>query len=237
MRALAAIFAIFAVSFIAPTAHAFRTAAAFNTAARDGGGGSRHFTGSIGDGYTCAVCHRGGEVDPVEIQGVPYDGYVPGGTYEIEILLPPTPDATSLSMELTDMRGAKVGSLLVPADLGEQDRCDDGTDATGSVTLPNDRTVIAMDACGAERVRAMWTAPLEPPGAIWFHAVVVTADGSGDPEGDGVQAIAQVIPVAGTSAEATRIGSTACSATGSSPAPAAPIALALGVLALRRRRR
>jgi hypothetical protein len=218
------------------TAHAFRTVPVFSDPARDGGGGARHFTGSVGDGYTCAVCHEGGEARPVTIEGVPLDGYVPGGTYEIEILLPPAADSSSLGLELTDMGGAGVGSLLLPADPGDADLCDDGTPAASRVSLPQNRAVIATNACGAERVRAIWTAPSEPVGAIWFHTVVVTADGSGDARGDGVEAIAMVIPIGGGSAEAARVGST-CSTSNARPSPMGLLAVFLaGAVGVGRRR-
>jgi MYXO-CTERM domain-containing protein len=235
MRVLAALVCLLGVVSLTSTAHAFESATTFDEDTTPiGGGGGRHFTGSINDGFTCAVCHRGGDPDPVEITGLPLDGYVPGGAYEIEILMPNAP-RSSLGLELTDMNGNGVGSLSLPATPEAPELCTDtGEAATSRFTLPNDRTVISMDACGAQRVRAVWTAPEQPPGAIWFHTVVVTGDGNVDTEGDGVEEIARVIPIAGASAEAARVGST-CSAGGSPPAHLWWIALAL--LGLVRRRR
>ncbi len=208
---------------IAPSAHAFREAATFAEPVEIGGGGERQFTGSIHDGFTCAVCHRGRDPNPVEITGLPLEGYVPGGTYEIEILMPNSP-VSSLGLELTDEIGQGVGSLSLPATPEGPDLCDTperaGQNAASRITLPESRVVIAMDGCGAERLRAVWTAPADPVGAVWFHTAVVAGDDNADTLGDGVEEIARVIPVSGSSAEAARVGSS-CDASGS-PRDAAP---------------
>ncbi len=234
MRPLALLLLPLGVSLFAPTAHAFRTAATFDDPAAEGGGGARHFTGSVQDGYTCAVCHRGREPDPVELTGLPLEGYVPGGAYEIEIIMPNAP-ASSLALELTDELGGGVGSLALPAAPAGPELCTTGDPATSRVSL-GDRAVIAMNACGAQRVRAIWTAPDQPLGPVWFHAVVVTGDDNSDTEGDGVEEIAHVIPVAGASAEAARVGTSACSAARGAPSRLAWLLLPVLWLLARRRR-
>ena len=50
-----------------------------------GGGGGRWFTGSPADGYGCSACHSGPGSVPVEVKGLPSDGYVQGTTYTVKL--------------------------------------------------------------------------------------------------------------------------------------------------------
>lgn len=55
-----------------------------------GGGAGRYFTGSPADGYSCENCHSAPAVYsfPIQLTGLPQDGYVPGQQYKIEISSP-----------------------------------------------------------------------------------------------------------------------------------------------------
>ncbi len=75
----------------------------------------------------------------------------------------------------------------------------------------------------------------ERSATVWVHAAIVAADGSGDPEGDGVRVLSRLVPSYGNAGEAMRVGSPACSATPSAPAsPSALVVLALAWVVRRR---
>jgi len=231
-----------AVVIVAPGgASAFDDAAEFDQAALEGGGGGRYFTGSVRDGFTCEVCHRGAAEPEVEITGLPEDGYVPGEIYDIELLLPDDASITAASVEVTDPDGASTGGLELSTTPAPDEMCppvEGGVEerAAQHLDLPGDREVVAMDACGARRLRVSWRAPEQPRGSAWFHAAAVAADASSDPEGDGVRVFTRVIPVQGGGAAGAEVAST-CSAGGRSATPVTGgLALAACLLVLRRRR-
>lgn len=205
------------VALAIPTpASAFNDADKFGAAAIEGGGGGRYFSGSVRDGYTCAVCHMGGEQPEIEITGLPEGGYVPGETYDVELVLPDDAAVTSAVIELASATGEMMGSLDLGAAPGRNETClVDGAevDAAHQIALPAGREVIALDACGATRVSFSWRAPNEPQGPVWFHAAVVGGDASSDPNGDGVRVYTEVLPVQGASATSAEVAS-GCSASG-----------------------
>lgn len=222
------------------SAHAFNTAEKFGQAAIQGGGGGRYFTGSLRDGYNCAVCHRGAEAPNVSITGLPEDGYLPGETYDLEIVLPDAA-VTSSVVELADAEGQMMGTMGLSAAPGVDEVCaaiagEEPTLAATQVNLPEGREVVAMDACGARRLRLSWTAPAEPQGVVWFHAAVVAGNGEADTEGDGVRVYSRVIPVQGGSATSAEVEA-GCSAGGRSGSGALVLLAAAFIAARRRRRR
>jgi len=234
-RPLATAAAALLMTWGVPTAQAYVSASRFDDPAVDGGGGGRHFTGSPSDGYTCAVCHTGGERPEVGVIGLPSDGYVPGTTYDLEVTLP-TAAVSAMALELTDAMGRRAGAVALPPEPALDERCEGGAGevAGHAMTLPDDRQIIAMDACGASALRATWSAPPESVGPVWFTAIVVMGDASADPTGDGVRELSVLMPIRGGSAEAAQVGS-ACSAGG---APGAHWgAWTLLILLLLRRRR
>ncbi|HEY8429556.1 MAG TPA: hypothetical protein VIL20_14325, partial [Sandaracinaceae bacterium] len=91
-------------------ASAFRLAETYPKPAIEGGGGERWFTGSASDGHTCVVCHRGAPAPEVELTGLPERGYVPGETYELELVLPEATTAGAV-LEAVDALGAGAGGL------------------------------------------------------------------------------------------------------------------------------
>jgi len=241
MRALALSLAL-AVCALAPSgARAFNEAEKFDLPAIDGGGGGRFFSGSVRDGYTCAVCHMGGAEPEVEITGLPESGYVPGEIYDIEVVLDDDAEVTAAVLELTDDVGARMGTMELATSPGRTETCPPAGEepergAAQRMDIADGRQVVAMDACGATRVRVSWRAPAEPRGMLWFHAAVVAGDASSDPTGDGVRVVTRVLPVQGGSATSAQLAS-GCSASGEPPSSLAGLlALAL-ILAGRRRPR
>ncbi len=239
-RALTGV-ALALLALVPARASAFRLGETYAEPAIDGGGGERWFTGSADDGYSCAICHRGAPEPMVELRGLPELGYVPGETYDIEIPLPAS-ITSSATLELVDALGSGVGSLTLPA-VSTPDLCASvggapPEPASSTASTRRGRQVGVADACGADRLAVRWTAPAEARGPVWVHAAVVAADGSGDPEGDGVRVITRVIPSYGSAPDATRVGSPACAAgRRSAPAPGAALAIVLALLVRRSHRR
>ncbi len=239
MRHAAALVLAMVLASAAPSgARAFRLAATFDDDAELAGGGGRHFTGSLRDGYSCGVCHVGAETPRVELRGLPDDGYVPGEQYEIEVALPDEAFVTSMALELTDERGDAAGTVALPdtALLDPAEMCDPVAGQPAAIAghvidLADGRSVVATDACGQLRARAFWTAPADPLGAVWLDASIVGADGSNDPTGDGAVEISRILPVRGESAEAARVGS-GCSASGGTGGGWGAVSISLLALAL-----
>src|SRR5689334_9620772 len=85
-RAVTFIAATLVLAWVAPQrAHAYPDVFGFDTDAAEGGGGGRHFTGSIKDGLTCAVCHTAKLPPRLEVSGIPPVGYTPGQQYNVEV--------------------------------------------------------------------------------------------------------------------------------------------------------
>lgn len=229
-------------------ARAFNSHETFALSPLEAGGGGRYFTGSFSDGFNCSVCHRLGEEpeveDPdLELQGLDREGYVPGETYEWFINLPNT-NGQGASIEVTDGVGNGQGTLSVfPVDqLQADDLCDPVGDdppeiAAHAIDAPQSRTIVAVDSCGAERVRVLWQAPADNLGPAWINAAVVAANGDGDPGGDGVWTMTTVLPLRGDGAESARVGSFTCSVAAVGPPPVSAafvlLLLPLALLSLR----
>lgn len=217
---------------------------------QQGGAGGRYFTGSVRDGYTCEVCHRGGEPqDGFEVEGWPeMEGYQPGGGQIDLVVTLPDVDLGAASLEVVDEQGAAAGTLELPATPVDEETCPasppeqpDPYNATYLVDAPQERQVAIMDACaGVERMRVRWTPPAENVGPLWLNVASVGSDGSGDPEGDTVHVYARLIPPAGEGAIPGDAGTECAARPGRGAAAGALAGLGLSALALlaaRRRRR
>jgi len=191
-RILAALLGVGALSLAPASAHAYLDARTFTDDAIAGGGGGRHFTGAPGDGYDCAVCHRGGAPLSLAVEGVPPDGWQPGQRYDLSIAFPEGPRNVSAMLEVADEQGDAVGTLaaLPEDDLTDLDRCRGGTSAVAPMDVP-DRTIVRVEPCGARRARVRWTAPSSPVTSVRLFASVVAADDSGDPSGDSTGRVVQ----------------------------------------------
>jgi hypothetical protein len=230
----------------APQAHGFSDAEAFGRPVEEGGGGGRWFTGSAADGYTCKVCHRGGQSPNLDIRGLPIEGYVPGTAYEITILWPGDAQSVALTTEVTDGVGMRAGTLRLPPqqELRDPELCQPvgaGLGAGELIDLPT-RSVISMADCGAHRLRFLWTAPTRDEGPVWFSGSLVNSNAKGDVEGDGVRDFAHVVgSPSSQDALASKIASGVASGCSALPRRAGGGAwcvcpIGLMVLAVRRRR-
>lgn len=203
------VLALLAVSV--PASAAAYSSPALYTAdpARHGGAGGRIFSGSPGDGFTCAVCHTGGAAPSPEIRGGPPERYEPGATYMFEVTWPE--DHFGIVVEATDPAGAPFGTLrLPPLDVLMADELCPGGRAAEWIEFAEDspRQAVAVNVCGSHRLRVQWTAPdTFAPGAIYMAAVA--ADDDETPAGDG--AAAWEFPVGPPPADA------GCSVTGGMP--------------------
>ncbi|MCB9612677.1 MAG: DUF3570 domain-containing protein [Sandaracinus sp.] len=166
------------------SAHAFSSSSRFAAPVSGletgawGGGGGRWFTGSPGDGFTCAVCHGEREA-PFEITGIP-DTWEPGSEHVIEITWPADQNG-AVALEIVDADGRPVGTLSIEDDEPDA-RCP--ADAPATLAWPvGDREVVLTEACGARYQRVRWTAPSEGLEAFVYVAGVI-GNRSGDPTGD-----------------------------------------------------
>ncbi len=216
-----------------------------------GGGQGRYFTGSLSDGYSCAVCHFGGEANVAEFElGVtpdPFtDGYRAGQVYEILLTVPRDLTSWAATLELVDARGAGAGDLALIPESAQSiaDQCatttrPDDLVAVHIATLEDPpRQVAGTDVCGVQQLRVTWQAPDTATGSVWLNAAVVAADGTGDAAGDHTVVLARVIAPFGAAPEAGRV-TNACAASPGRDAPLPSLGLLAGVLlvAARRRRR
>jgi hypothetical protein len=163
-----------------------------------GGGGGRFFTGSPADGFTCKACHEGGASPKVSVLGLPLSGYRPGASYEVTVQWSEPFQKISLALELTDRRGAAIGSVHLPPqdEIEAPEFCDPESDellAAQLNKLPDGRQIITVPDCGASRVRFLWIAPELDLGPAWFAGSMVSSDGESDPLHDGVTDFARII--------------------------------------------
>ncbi len=180
------------------SARAFSDPLTFTDDVGLGGGGGRYFTGSPADGYGCDVCHRGAPSPPLEILGLPLGGYRPGGAYEVRIEWPRSLEHIALALEITDDAGLAAGSLALPPleELADPERClpvEDGVAAGDLDPLEGGRTILHVSDCGAQRVRFLWTAPVESRGALRLSGGLVASNTQADAEGDGTTMFAHVL--------------------------------------------
>lgn len=220
-------------------AHAYLDGTRFAAPALEGGAGGRYFTGAPEDGYSCAVCHRGGGSAPLALEGVPalWD---PGTTYELTLALPDSVRTAGANLEIADDAGRGQGTLeVIPdAELGDAERCRDGRPATTPVLIEG-RLIARVEPCGARRARVRWTAPPMPRTDVRFFASAVTGNDSADPSGDGTSAFVVPFRARGAPDPSGAMLSQRCSIDHATRRrPGTPLALlALAALLARRRQR
>jgi hypothetical protein len=222
-------------------ARAFSDPATFQNDVAEGGGGGRFFTGSPADGYTCNVCHRGAESPDIEISGLPLTGYTPGTAYEITIDWPDDFENVALALELDDAHGKAVGRLRLPPqdELLEPERCVPVSAgiAAGQLVDAEERSILEVPNCGAQRVRFLWVAPAQDHGAVWFAGSLVRADGMSDVAGDGVTNFSGVLASPSQSSANARAVNAGCNVARAASDPGGSLAagwLLITVLLLRR---
>lgn len=224
------------------TAHAYVAPGSFAESVMYGGGGTRYFTGSHADGYTCQVCHGGGPNPQISLGGLPEDGYDPGQLYYITVDWPDVLPAIALNLEMTDAAGQRFGDLqpISPALLTPADLCSYAppADLVEAVDLSDGRRILTMAKCGQRQVTVAWQAPLQA-GTGWFSGSVVSADRKKDVDGDGVANFTHVFGARGAPAPLASDLVSSCGVMrvdSSSSSPLRGWLLILGTLLLVRRR-
>ncbi len=224
---------------------AFSSSGPFASEATVGGSGGRWFTGSVQDGFTCQVCHQGGEEPQLNFQGFPDGGlYFPGEAYNFVVTWPEEENRVGGALEFTDLAGKAVGELSLPPteDLEASERCDVSVDASIATAVSlrpleeDEREVLHLARCGTTQLRFTWTAPAEGLGPIEFSSSFVLGNGSGDPTGDGSVAPHRIFQQAGVP-EDVSTASSSCSAVGSGALHSDTVLLTLCLLLLGSRKR
>jgi hypothetical protein len=219
------------------------------------GGGGRYFTGSIRDGFTCEVCHvasveSAAATDLVEIEGLPLEGFKAGETYEITFNYPSNAETIVAVAEFVDASGSAIGKVE-PAERSAGTRAE--ISPAEIYETEDERTIFGLSNFGTDGFKATWKAPKDA-GYAAFHAAIVIADGSGDPEGDRVQVVHHELLAQGSARQLSTRAMAMSSSNAQNPADTdhfdgifncslnpdatAPSGLALlaGLFALRRRR-
>jgi hypothetical protein len=208
-----------------PPVRAYSSFADYTRPIEEGGGGGRLFTGTPADAYGCEVCHRGAQAAPLDVLGLPLDGYVPGQAYEILLQWPTTVPHVALMAEFTDTQGNPVGVTALapyatwsPGELCEDsgfpaaDLCRSGVDSgccreleptRDACSFPGERAVLWLLDCGSRSARVVWTAPLDAGTDVWFSSVMVSSDVQNDALGDGVTSVLHRLRASGKPAELT----------------------------------
>jgi hypothetical protein len=219
-------------------ARAFSDPERFTAPTDEGGGGGRFFTGSWSDGFTCAVCHRGGPAPDVRITGMPTNGFLPGQLVEAELSFGNDQRNHALALEVVDDLGRDLGLEILPDEqIAITERCGavQGAQRASYLAEAGARRVLGVEACEAKTVRFRFRTPQSP--RIMFVATVLASDNSASIEGDGVTEIAQSLFQNGKSAGAA--ASSGCSSVVSGRASMFSVCslLVLALLARQRRSR
>jgi hypothetical protein len=144
-------------------AHAYQSPARFLDPAAEGGGGGRFFTGSPTDSLTCDVCHGAESPAPLQILGLPSDGYLPGQTYPVIVDWDDALESVALNLEVTDSHGHSFGTLTAP--LAQQLMAADLCASTGRPDLvvgASERQLALVTECGGHQASLLWQAPAAP---------------------------------------------------------------------------
>ena len=184
----------------AAPARAFSDPERFMAPTHEGGGGGRFFTGSLSDGFTCAVCHRGGATPTVNIAGLPRTGFLPGQMVQVELSFGGLGNH-SLALEMVDDAGRDLGLELLPEEqIAVTERCGavQGARRASYLTQVGARRVLGLEACEARSVAFRFRTP--QAARALFVASVLASDNSATIEGDGVTEIAQSLFQDGRSA-------------------------------------
>ncbi len=180
-----------ACSLSAARAHAFSSPLAYRDPPQEGGGGGRYFTGSPADGYGCDVCHEGAEGAPLQVTGLPLDGYQLGVSYEVTITWPIIEHMGFLA-EIADETRIGAGAIAMPRfdtmSLDELCSMEEGGFPASEIIRDEaeQRAFVSTVDCGARKTRFQWTAPMTRAGTVWFSAGFVVSNNDAAASGDGV---------------------------------------------------
>ena len=174
----------------ADPADAFSDLSKFAESAGTGGGGGRYFTGSPADGYTCSVCHAGGTIPSLTIDGIP-DRLVPGTRHEVTIRWTEPEFSHAMQLELVDATGAHPTLELDPEMVAAASRCESRPDAPSAVHVVDAgaRRIVGVEDCGASEVSFAFTVP--DTARLVLAIGAVRTDSSGTADGDGTRHLVQ----------------------------------------------
>ena len=163
-------------------AHAYHEISSFEVTANRGGAAGMYATGSARfKGYTCDLCHTGGEgrvsvsvtSEPTELIGSGI--YTPGQTYTIQVELlgehrglESAFNPNTFTADVLDAAGVPVGALGLTAD--------------PIVRLASDQTIAIAEGLGNGETgwTFAWSAPNDS-GRLAFHLALLDGDGASDP--------------------------------------------------------
>lgn len=136
----------------------------FEAPAIEGGGGSRYFTGSRVDGYSCNVCHTEGTTDDFSIEGLPRTA-VAGQRYELTIRWRDPDVPHGLLLELSTASGVHP-MVSIPGDAMQtaQMRCGALAGSPSALYLIDNgvRRIVGVEPCGASLLEVSFIATGEP---------------------------------------------------------------------------
>lgn len=216
-------------------ARAFSDPERFMAPTHEGGGGGRFFTGSMSDGFTCAVCHRGGTAPAVHVAGLPQTGFLPDQTIEVEVTFG-SPGNHALALEVVDDAGRDLSLELLPEEqIAPTERCGAAPDGRRAsyLTEVGARRILGVEACEATAVRFRFRTPRSARALL--VATALSSDNSATIEGDGLTEIAQSLFQSGSTARAA--SNSGCSAANSGGASLLSLFALAAVAPLWRRRR
>lgn len=191
-----------------------------------GGGNDVRFTGSPSARWTCAVCHdtEATGPNPITLTGLP-SPYVPGTSYELELVTSATSERAAFALELDNRTGAHSGTLeLAPALMG--------TAGEPYLCMARDPVVISTPgvaqaySCAVKRWRMTWRAPATDEGSVTLYASVVDANADSRTTGDVTHSMVLGVPSPST---------VNARATGCNSVPGVLVLIAVVLLARRRR--
>jgi hypothetical protein len=191
-----------ALAWLSPTGRvrAFSDIERFPAPVAEGGGGGRLFTGSPVDGYACSVCHEGGVEPNVAIFGLPPAGYVPGQTYEIQVVWDGAVASHAMHIEFLDERTRRAAgsvALVDPATIDASGRCGGRPEEKPAdyIIEGQGRQIIGVQGCGSSRLRFRFTAPNLRE--VVLAGSVVRSNSKASADGDGVQNLNRILRRAG----------------------------------------
>lgn len=162
---------------LAGSARAFNNLSTFSADAQIGGGGSRFFTGSPRDGFTCGVCHQSERFFEIELKGLP-EKIKPGQTYDLRFAWEGGFKGVYFNAEIVNAKGASAGELVVQ---------DEGSDEVTSKDTEDDREILSVRSSkkrSQSEVAFKWKAAAKLSGPLTVHiAGVRKQDDDKNPKG------------------------------------------------------
>lgn len=169
---------------------AYSDVAQFMAPVLEAGGGGRFYTGTRGDGHTCAVCHGDTRGPDMRIEGFP-ERYTPGATYLLRVDWPANIEHVALMMEVTQANGRGAGAIALPPPdrYIAEELCEPSELGLLAAQLhagPDGRQLVFVPDCGARAVYVQWTAPEKASEALRLSGSLMSSNQDSDRTGDGV---------------------------------------------------